>query len=68
MKDNENGLFKREKALQMTNVVGPEAPFESVNWKSMPQQKDGPLCISFFPEGKKSTPHHGEPLLVIGMR
>ena len=55
MKDNENGLFKREKiylALQMTNVVGPEAPFESVNLKSMPQQKNGPLCISFFPEGK----------------
>lgn len=37
----------------MKNVVGPEAPFESVNLKSMPQQKDGPLCISFFPEGKK---------------
>jgi hypothetical protein len=38
----------------------------------MPQQKDGPLCISFFPEEKikkeKKYPYHGEPLLVIGMR
>lgn len=35
------------------------------------KKKDGPLCISFFPfrkEFKYLTPHHGEPLLVIGMR
>lgn len=50
------------------NYIEPEAPCESVNLRSMPQQKDGPLCISFFPEGTKKYPHHSEPLLVIGMR
>ena len=67
---NDLSSFLRKKKMQGMDP-SLKAPCESVNQRACRKKKDGPLCISFFPERKELkylTPHHGEPLLVIGMR